>query len=140
MLTITTESPYIKTAFDILSKAEGFVDKLDRIDSIVLFFESLPFPAWVKHLNGTVAVVNEAYKKKYSVVDNNRFVNINQSDSVLFEYQKNDQIVKESKVPQIFEELCPTKFNESRISPVLKFPVLTDSDEMIGVAGIELSF
>lgn len=108
------------------------------IDNTEAWFESLPFPAWLKDLDGDLIVVNQAYADFYGV---SRAECLNKSTTALLgperalRFRDRDEKVLQQGLPLLFQE----KIRGGRQVTVLKFPV-SDGRGIQGVGGIIMSY
>lgn len=132
-------SPNLQKAFGIIEEVQLLINKVDILESVWTFFEELPFPAWVKNIDGQIVAVNRIYRSRYKPTKSGKTYDINRCPKILSQFRLNDETVMKSSKPQIFREICATEEDKDRISTVLKFPINGSSGTPIGVAGIELS-
>ena len=139
--TIQEESVLVSRAICLLDKVEHLIkEKITAIDSMIMFFDFLPLPAWVNDISGRPVAINDACKKIYPVAlaANNEFV-FGFPEIVLNQYLVNDLWVQNYKMARVFEEPAPVEGQPNRVSKILKFPVFSNSGELVGVAGVELT-
>lgn len=108
------------------------------IDNTEAWFESLPFPAWLKSTEGQLLVVNQAYADFYGKT---RSDCLNKDVAALLgpenarRFTDRDRKVLDQNKPLMFHE----KIRGGRHVTVLKFPV-TDGHEIQGVGGMILNY
>lgn len=108
------------------------------IDNTEAWFESLPFPAWIKDTDGQLIVVNQAYADFYGVT---RTDCLNKDTSALLgpenarRFKERDRKVMEQNKSLLFQE----KIRGGRHVTVLKFPV-SDGRGLQGVGGMILNY
>ncbi len=137
---IKEESILVEKAICILDKVQDLInEKITAIDSIIMFFDFLPIPAWIKDISGKVKAVNSAYKSMYPITSECGEYKIGFPSIILKQYAVNDLWVQNYMIPRIFEESAPIAGEPNRVSKFLKFPVFSSSGILVGVAGIELS-
>lgn len=126
---------------EILATVENIIkEELSSIDSIILLFESLPFPCWLKSIDGKILAVNREYKKHYETSDNeDGTISLKFKDIILSEYRANDEWVSRFERGRAFIETCPRKNDATRKAMVIKFPVYNMADQVCGIGGIELT-
>jgi len=105
--------------------------------------DQLPFPYWVKNMDGTMMRINVAYEKMFLLPRGlNRFSYINNKDSsvwpveVAAQFKESDNKVISSKQMMKFKENVIINSALKEVE-VYKFPIYLD-DMIIGVGGIVL--
>lgn len=130
----------VSNALTILDKLQGLLSaKTNSFNYILMFFDSLSLPAWIKDSVGNLVCVNKEYKKNYPVeIISDSEVNLKLPNYVLGQYAVNDLWVINYKRGRIFIENAPKTNDPDRKITVFKFPIFNELSELCGTAGIEL--
>jgi hypothetical protein len=134
------KSPMVERAMCLLDRVQNMIgEHLTALDSM-LFFEGLPFPAWVKDIDGKMIVVNSAYKAVYPAINRNKDeVHLGFPEVILNQYAVNDLWVLKYRRPRVFVENAPRENEPDRTTNCLKFPVFSSDGSLAGVAGLEIT-
>jgi len=132
-----------------LQQLENISGQLDFIaearvnsrDFMVCFVENLPFPCWIKAIDGTMMFISPAYQALYEVkVD--EYVGKKDVDvwgeKVAELFKKNDDKVIAGGTVEYTVELVPNRHNPDKIANhciLAKFPIY-DGPDIVAVGGI----
>jgi PAS domain-containing protein len=118
--------------------------KAESSQFLLSFVDSLPLPAWIKAVDGTMLYINPAYQSVYGIETQN-YVGLKDVDvwgeETANKFRKNDEDVIHGREVKYAIELIPNKNNPSNrpIQVVLaKFP-LFDGPDIMAVGGIIVS-
>jgi PAS domain-containing protein len=132
-----------------LQRLEDVIDHLDFIDGtksqsqdyMVNFVQNLPFPCWIKAVDGTMMFISPAYQKLYDVrirdYVGKRDVDV-WGEEVADQFRENDTKVIDGNTIEYTVELVPNRVNpqaDASHAILAKFPIY-EGPNIIAVGGI----
>lgn len=114
--------------------------KLDSAEYMVAFIESMPLPAWIKDIGGTMRFLNDAYEKVYGI-DKTDYIGKDDSDvwpkDIAEDFRRLDErvLLGESIEYSVEKVVNRAGFRDYDHIHVIKFPLYAGPN-VVGIAGI----
>ncbi len=125
-----------------LDAARGFLN--DHFSELSAFLCCMPFPAWIKNQDTRMIYVNRAYENAFGVTaeqyntkfDSDIWTKDAAAVAAAAEYKQHDLEVMSQKSPIRYVEIYVDPTGVSSDVDVIKWGLLDDKGNIIGVAGV----